>query len=845
MEDQTPADVAPMRIMVLHAFRQSGASFSAKTKKLERALADFAELIYVDAPFLCQRSDPAGPAHQRCWWSADDQREYHGWERAFESLDEQRRAQGPFDGIIGFCQGAALAGLWLAARAPEEVRFAICISGYASRDPAHAAWVRPGLVSVPSLHIYGELDPIIAPARARALASCFEAPQIVSHPGGHFVPAFWPNAQIRSFALSRALPASSARLRDRARMARRRQEPVALSSPGRALYQGLSASAEVRAVVEQHLEGAPDRSQLLEDLQVIMWASARPHDYCRMERIDQRAPGDLFYELFMAGVELAPLTFLPLVEELPRLAAGGSLCGWRLLARLAVFAGPGHVVLQRIADAFEARLREDRARLGEVPSRCALAAPRTGSATNRACRLAEVLARRLFPRLEKVRAYIAYTRLISGLSRRYREARPDPSALVAQRRARTFAWSSEQLEAPISEEVLLPKPVPMRVSSPDRLTPLIQHLRSREPVPRAETFSRGTHTPDGRLDLCKQVVGPGGVQPLLGGLKDHPHVNRLLLGNNLVGNEGAAEIARFVRSGRSRIKVWYLAGNNITAEGTREVCGSVGADPQVRGLWLKRNPLGPEGAGEIARMLRTNDRLQTLDLVNTGLLDEGAAAVLEALHDNKAVRHLYLGTNGLTEVTAARLARYLERVDRLESLFVSCNRFNEAGVVKLAQGLAKSRRLLRLGLASNRVGAAGAKALADALKGHGSLRFLDLGWTRATAAVGELGNRIGDEGAGHLASMLSAPGAIRAMDLSHNGISTRGAERLYAALPDSRLVYLRMPQHSARRAVASRVESALRRNWEEVQGRPGEEPAIEDYHTPAPAKEVLSVYRTA
>lgn len=845
----SPVDVAPMKIMVLHAFRQSGASFSAKTKRLNNALADFAELVYIDAPFLCERpealDEPIGPNHQRCWWNAsDDLLEYRGWERSFEVLDRQRALQGPFDGVIGFCQGAALAGLWLAARAPAELRFAICISGYASRDSAHAGWICPGAVSAPSLHIYGETDPIIEPARARALAACFEAPRIVSHPGGHFVPAFWPNEQIRSFALSRALPASKARLKDRVRMARRRREPVALSSQGQALHRELSDGVEVGSAVEQHLGEAQDRSALLEDLQVIMWASARKHDYCKMERIDDRVPGDLFHEIFLAGAALAPMVFLPLVDKVPK-SAGAEVEGWRLLSRLAVLSGQGSDVFKRVVAAFEARLKEDRARTTEVPSGCALAAPRTRSATNRACRLAEVLAGRLFPQLEKVEAYIAYTRLISGLSHRFRRAHPDPSALVMERRARTFAWTTEQLQAQVSEDVLSPKPVPMRICSPEQLTPLVQHLHKREAVHQPETFSRGTHTPDGRLDLCKQVVGPSGIRPLLGSLQEHPHVSRLLLGNNLVGNKGAEAIARFVRSGRSRIKVWYIAGNRIDAEGAREVCAAVGADPQVRGLWLKRNPLGPKGAREVARMLRTNDSLQTLDLVNTGILDEGAAAVLEALHDNETIRHLYIGTNGLTEVTAERIARYLVRVDRLESLFVSCNRFHDAGVAILAEGLARSRRLRRLGLASNRIGPSGAKALTSALEGHASLRFLDLGWTRATAAVGELGNQIGDVGTAHLVSMLSTPSALRAMDLSHNGISKKALDRLCAALPSSKLVYLQMPQYRAGARVFPRIEAALRRNWEKVQGQPGEADTIDDYHTPAPARGVLSVYRTA
>lgn len=84
--------------------------------------------------------------------------------------------------------------------------------------------------------------------------------------------------------------------------------------------------------------------------------------------------------------------------------------------------------------------------------------------------------------------------------------------------------------------------------------------------------------PDGRLDLCKQVVGPEGVGPLCKALaqlvkgvdfglhhragspppsKPVGHsVTRLLLGNNIVGNGGARDIADLIRSGRSSITTW-------------------------------------------------------------------------------------------------------------------------------------------------------------------------------------------------------------------------------------------------------------------------------------------------
>jgi hypothetical protein len=68
--------------------------------------------------------------------------------------------------------------------------------------------------------------------------------------------------------------------------------------------------------------------------------------------------------------------------------------------------------------------------------------------------------------------------------------------------------------------------------------------------------------PDGRLDLCKMVVGETGIKPLLAAMQGNETVKRLLLGNNIVGNKGAQWIADFINNG-SKLTTWYIAGNGI------------------------------------------------------------------------------------------------------------------------------------------------------------------------------------------------------------------------------------------------------------------------------------------
>src|SRR6185436_11409973 len=112
---------------------------------------------------------------------------------------------------------------------------------------------------------------------------------------------------------------------------------------------------------------------------------------------------------------------------------------------------------------------------------------------------------------------------------------------------------------PISAHVSEPEPEPVTPCALADLDPLLSHLYSDAPVEQQTAFSKGTLTPDGRLDLCKQVVGPDGIRPLLGAMMASHQIKRLLLGNNIVGDDGAAAIASFIRERKdSPLECWYI-----------------------------------------------------------------------------------------------------------------------------------------------------------------------------------------------------------------------------------------------------------------------------------------------
>ncbi|ORZ32054.1 hypothetical protein BCR44DRAFT_1515664 [Catenaria anguillulae PL171] len=438
-----------------------------------------------------------------------------------------------------------------------------------------------------------------------------------------------------------------------------------------------------------------------------------------------------------------------------------------------------------------------------VPSACALGAPRLQTATNRGSRLAEAVAESLFfhdtslnadmtdKRRDHLRAvaYNQYQRLVASLSRSHNKSININEQYLAAKRDH----GKSRLKAKPAREVLFPEPEPVVPCPLEELDGLLRYLSAPAPLSTSTTsssstelksFARGTILDSGkRLDLCKQVVGPQGIGPLLDALVDNEFgctkgIEILMIGNNITGSAGARRIAQAMADPRSSVTCWYAAAAHLGV-----------AKRKVTALWLKRNPILVQGAKHLADMLRVNTTLEVLDLLNTGIQDDGAIAIVEALRANpdSGLRHLYLDTNHLSAKFARVMGEYLSTgQSRLESLYLSCNRLGDEGAVALAQGLAKDTAMVRLTLSSNGIGAQGARALAKAAASHPALMFLGLGYYRGTLIMGGVGNVLATR-------LLAMPrpaaisngkgkGGVRVLNLGNCGISPIGIAALVDGL---------------------------------------------------------------
>ncbi|WP_030723712.1 hypothetical protein [Streptomyces sp. NRRL S-237] len=339
-------------------------------------------------------------------------------------------------------------------------------------------------------------------------------------------------------------------------------------------------------------------------------------------------------------------------------------------------------------------------------------------------------------------------------------------------------------------------------ADPARLDPLLARLAADRPVETDETFPLGTLRTDGRVDLCKQGLGPAGAARLLPAATASAHARHLLLGTNAIGDAGATTLAEALATGHG-LHTLYLGCNRIGPDGVGSLSGALRDDTTVRALWLKRNPLFADGARTLAALLRRNTALRTLDLVNTGTGADGVRLLLDALLEREhPLERLFLGGNGLGPDAAPLLAALIREAG-LRELYVPANHLGDEGVAALAAAAADSAHPVRLGLGGNGIGAAGARALAASL---GGIEALDLGRTMSERSLGAPGNHPGDEGAYALAAAL--PGSpLRRLELRHTGLTGRGAKSLLAAVPaDSALEYVGLGPGLPRRVKRSFTE---------------------------------------
>lgn len=315
------------------------------------------------------------------------------------------------------------------------------------------------------------------------------------------------------------------------------------------------------------------------------------------------------------------------------------------------------------------------------------------------------------------------------------------------------------------------------------LADLLHWLSTGEQATSRLDFAAGTAMPDGRLDLCKQALGPGGAAAVTAALRPGV-VKHLLLGTDGLGNTGAAAVAS--RTGDARIETLYLGCNGITPAGACTLTDRLRASPQMlTGLWLKRNPIGREGAIAAVDYTADTPRMRTLDLTQTGLDGETARRIAETLlyaaEGGRRLQRLYLGGNQLFHGGADAVAGLIA-AGAVHELYAPAAWLGNAGAHAIADALrtVPYGRLRRLSLASNDFGPELAAEICVQAIAAG-VEVLDLGRVKSAGALGAANNRVDESAADRIGQALAAePHRMHHLILADTGLGSRGALRLLA-----------------------------------------------------------------
>jgi pimeloyl-ACP methyl ester carboxylesterase len=200
-----------LRVLCLHGYHGDAQVLRRQMAPLADSLDGLVALVYLDAPSLA--------AGDFGWWHAEaaergagvrpGAKHYRGWQRTHEAIVSAFALQGPFDGVFGFSQGAALTSLLVGLRScgdpagnapgrPESgissqtkslaFDFAVMAGGFVVADTDLASlYEEKSHYDLPSAHIIGRSDAVVPKEASLALASRFNNPLILAHEGGHVI----------------------------------------------------------------------------------------------------------------------------------------------------------------------------------------------------------------------------------------------------------------------------------------------------------------------------------------------------------------------------------------------------------------------------------------------------------------------------------------------------------------------------------------------------------------------------------------------------------------------------------------------------------------------------------
>lgn len=195
------------RILCLHGWRTSAAIMSFQMGAFQANITK-ATYVFLDAPHPATGDPDPGigmfypdrPYYEWFYRSDDNEQGCEGLEVSMKRLNEYIAAEGPFDGLLGFSQGASMVTRLLKWQETDglnrKFKFVILVGGVPPAEfcgnNGSASPIPCNLSSVPSLHIMGESDPFLP--QSKKLEALFGGKRTTMvHAEGHNIPSMRTN----------------------------------------------------------------------------------------------------------------------------------------------------------------------------------------------------------------------------------------------------------------------------------------------------------------------------------------------------------------------------------------------------------------------------------------------------------------------------------------------------------------------------------------------------------------------------------------------------------------------------------------------------------------------------
>ena len=195
------------RILVLHGFYDSAQNREHQMRSLTRSMKEV-DFVFIDAPYtfvdygFLKSSDPPAADQRYQWFTYKPDwpvtlYNYDTIKECIAFLADYINREGPFDGLLGFSQGAIVCATMMLAIPhwpvlPKCVKYVILVGC----PPINDQTIKPLFETanipnqLPTLHVSGMNDTLIAPAMSKLVFEYFDPSlaEFYLHKGGHYCP---------------------------------------------------------------------------------------------------------------------------------------------------------------------------------------------------------------------------------------------------------------------------------------------------------------------------------------------------------------------------------------------------------------------------------------------------------------------------------------------------------------------------------------------------------------------------------------------------------------------------------------------------------------------------------